>query len=117
MRVRTSEAAAVKRPVALVTGGSRGIGRAICLGFGRQGYEVVAIGRDMEELAQTERLVHAAGGAATSVTCDVRDADAIQRCVAGVLARFGAVDVLVNNAGGGSAGRPLTADELPDADW
>ncbi len=86
-------------------------------GFGAQGYEVIAIGRDREALLQTEALVREAGGGATSDVCDVCDPAAIERCVAGVLARFGAVDVLVNNAGGGSAGRPLTADELPDADW
>jgi NAD(P)-dependent dehydrogenase (short-subunit alcohol dehydrogenase family) len=61
--------------------------------------------------------VRAAGGEATSDVCDVRDPDAIQRCTTAVLERYGAVDVLVNNAGGGSAGRPLTADLLPDADW
>jgi 3-oxoacyl-[acyl-carrier protein] reductase len=107
----------VNRPVVLVTGGSRGIGRAICVGFGALGYEVVAIGRDKGALVVTESLVQAAGGAATSTVCDVRDPEAISRAAASVLARYGAVDVLVNNAGGGSAGRPLTADALPDADW
>lgn len=107
----------MSRAVALVTGGSRGIGRAICVGFGALGYEVIAIGRDQEALLQTEALVRQAGGGATSDVCDVCDPAAIERCVAGVLARFGWVDVLVNNAGGGSADRPLTADELPDADW
>lgn len=103
--------------VALVTGGSRGIGRAICTAFGAQGYHVVAVGRDREALAQTEALVRAAGGDASSAACDVRDAEAIRRCVDDALARHGAIDVLVSNAGGGSAGRPVAADEIADADW
>jgi 3-oxoacyl-[acyl-carrier protein] reductase len=107
----------VSAPVVLVTGGSRGIGRAICIAFGALGYEVVVLGRDKGALATTETLVHAAGGQATSAACDVRDPESISRTTAGVLARYGSVDVLVNNAGGGSAGRPLTADALPDADW
>jgi 3-oxoacyl-[acyl-carrier protein] reductase len=107
----------VSRPVALVTGGSRGIGRAVCVGFGALGYTVVAIGRDKAALEATESLVRGAGGEASSDVCDVRDPEAIRNCAAGVLARHGAVDVLVNNAGAGSAGRPLPADELPDADW
>jgi|KBSMisStaDraftv2_1062788.scaffolds.fasta_scaffold234907_1 3-oxoacyl-[acyl-carrier protein] reductase len=107
----------MSRPIVLVTGGSRGIGRAICVAFGALGYEVVAIGRDKGALAKTESLVHAAGGNATSIVCDVRDHESVVRTTSWVLARYGLVDVLVNNAGGGSAGRPLTADALPDADW
>ena len=104
-------------PVALVTGGSRGIGRAICVDFGAKRYDVIAVGRDAEALSETERLVRAAGGGASSYVCDVRDPSAITQCVSEALERFSAVDVLVNNAGGGSSARPFKADELPDADW
>lgn len=103
--------------VALVTGGSRGIGRAICQALGAHGCEVIAVGRDAQALAETERLVREAGGAASSLSCDVREGEQVERCVARALERHGRIDVLVNNAGAGSAGRPLPADELPDADW
>ncbi|HSQ04608.1 MAG TPA: SDR family NAD(P)-dependent oxidoreductase [Burkholderiales bacterium] len=107
----------MNKPISLVTGGSRGIGRAICQALGSRGHEVVAIGRDAAALAETERLVREAGGAAWSLRCDIRNADEIDRCVAQVLERCGRIDVLVNNAGGGTTGRPAPADELPDADW
>jgi len=107
----------MNRPISLVTGGSRGIGRAICQALGSRGHEVVAIGRDADALAETERLVRESGGDAWSLRCDIRDAGEIERCVAQALGRCGRIDVLVNNAGGGTTGRPVAADELPDADW
>lgn len=107
----------MNRPVALVTGGSRGIGRAICQALGAQGYEVLATGRDENALAETEGLVRQAGGSASWLRCDIRELEEINRCVATALERHGAIDVLVNNAGGGTSGRPVPADELPDADW
>jgi len=105
------------RRVVLVTGGSRGIGRAICAAFGAGGDHVIALGRDREALAETARRVEAAGGTAESAVCDVRDAAQIEATVRELLGRHGAIEVLVNNAGGGSSGKPLTADELPDPDW
>lgn len=104
--------------VALVTGGSRGIGRAICVAFGAQGHTVVAAGRDANALSETTRLAREAGGAESSaVTCDIRDASAIEEMVRTVIARHGRIDILVNNAGGGTSTRPMTSDETPDADW
>ena len=103
--------------VALVTGGSRGIGRAICIAFGAQGHTVVATARDAKALAETGRLVCEAGGAESAVTCDMRDAVAIEAMVRTVIDRHGRIDILVNNAGGGTSARPMTSDETPDADW
>jgi 3-oxoacyl-[acyl-carrier protein] reductase len=103
--------------VALVTGGSRGIGRAICVAFGAQGHTVVAAGRDAKALAETARLVDGAGGAGSAVTCDMHDAGAIEAMVRTVIDRHGRIDILVNNAGGGTSARPMTSDETPDADW
>jgi NAD(P)-dependent dehydrogenase (short-subunit alcohol dehydrogenase family) len=103
--------------VALVTGGSRGIGRAICVAFGVQGHTVVAAARDAKALAETGRLVREAGGADSAVTCDMHDAAAIEAMVRTVIDRHGRIDILVNNAGGGTSARPMTSDETPDADW
>jgi 3-oxoacyl-[acyl-carrier protein] reductase len=104
--------------VALVTGGSRGIGRAICVAFGAQGHTVVAAGRNANALAETTRLVRETGGAdASYVTCDMHDASAIEEMVRTVIAQHGRIDILINNAGGGTSTRPMTSDETPDADW
>ena len=104
--------------VALVTGGSRGIGRAICIAFGAQGHTVVPVGRDANALAETTRLVGKAGGVdSAGVTCDMHDGAAIEEMVRTVIARHGRIDILVNNAGGGTSARPMTSDETPDADW
>jgi 3-oxoacyl-[acyl-carrier protein] reductase len=104
--------------VALVTGGSRGIGRAICVAFGAQGHTVVAAGRDAQALAETTRLIRKAGGVDSAVvTCDMRNGSAIEEMVRTVIARHGRIDILVNNAGGGTSARPMTSDETPDEDW
>jgi 3-oxoacyl-[acyl-carrier protein] reductase len=113
----TNPDAGMNRPVALVTGGSRGIGRAICLAFAAQGHTVVAVGRDATALAETGRLVREAGGIDSAVTCDIRDAEGIGAMVRTVIDRHGRIDILVNNAGGGTSTRPMTSDETPDADW
>lgn len=103
--------------IALVTGGSRGIGRAICSALAQQAWHVVATARDRDALAATARAIADAGGRCDTIVCDARDRTAIERCVAEAQNRLGAIDLLVNNAGGGSEGRPASADELPDQDW
>ena len=84
--------------VAVVTGGARGIGRAIGEWFLRHGYKVALIDRDREtldrtvaDLAQPDTLL--------GVHCDVSDAAQVERAAADVIAKFGRVDALVNNAG------------------
>jgi 3-oxoacyl-[acyl-carrier protein] reductase len=84
----------------LVTGSSRGIGRAIAEQFGEQGYEVVVNYRSSpEEAAETVELVEAAGGEAMAFRADVTDLDAVEEMRAAVHETFGSVDVVVNNAG------------------
>ena len=104
-------------PIALVTGGSRGIGRAICRTMAQQGWHAIATGRDEAALAETARWVTAEGGRCDSALCDVRDPGAIERCVAQVLDRHQRIDALIHNAGGGSAGRPTNVADLADAEW
>lgn len=85
--------------VVLVSGGSRGIGRAIAEGFAARGAKVFIAGRDMTTLAQTAREISVGAHPVYPVVCDVCDADAIRTMVAAVLAETGHIDTLVNAAG------------------
>ena len=84
--------------VALVTGASRGIGRAIAMKLAAQGATVVAAARERNAAATVDEIT-AAGGKANVASVDVGDAAAIDALVAGTLERHGRIDILVNNAG------------------
>ncbi|HZC53493.1 MAG TPA: SDR family oxidoreductase [Mycobacterium sp.] len=84
--------------VVLVTGGSRGIGRAIAARFAEQGATVVVHYATQEAAAQ-ETLASLAGEKHLALSADLRDPEAVQSLVQRVVAAFGRVDVLVNNAG------------------
>jgi 3-oxoacyl-[acyl-carrier protein] reductase len=84
--------------VALVTGGSRGIGRAIALRLARQGAHVVAAARG-DNAAGVAEAIRAAGGSGEAVSLDVTVPEEITRTVAGVVEKHGRIDILVNNAG------------------
>lgn len=85
--------------VVLVTGASRGIGRGIALGFAAAGASVAVTSRHPERLAAVCREIEAAGGQALGLRFDAGDLATIGPLVEAILARFGRVDVLVNNAG------------------
>lgn len=86
--------------VALVTGGSRGIGRAICVALGKAGAYVVVNYQGNEQAAQeTVGLVEQAGGKAEAVRFSVGDAEAVDNAVRDIHKRLGRLDILVNNAG------------------
>ena len=85
--------------VAVITGGNRGIGRATALALAGAGAKVAIAGRNQEKLAETLALLHEAGADAASFTCDVRDEAQVRQLADDVMARFGAVHILVNNAG------------------
>jgi NAD(P)-dependent dehydrogenase (short-subunit alcohol dehydrogenase family) len=100
--------------VVLVSGGSRGIGRALAEGFARRGAAVVITGREPATLEETARAICPPGGTVRPIVCDVADPGAIDRLVAAVLAEFGPVDTLLNVAG---VNRRLPAERLTEADY
>lgn len=84
---------------AIVTGGSRGIGRSIALHLAEQGAAVVLAGRSSAPLEQVAQEIRSQGGQALPVTCDVTSNDDVERLMAEALDSFGKIDILVNNAG------------------
>lgn len=99
--------------VALVTGASSGIGRAIAEDFGRLGLKVALAARRADPLAETGRLVRAAGGEALVVAGDQADPEFNGRLFRDVAARWGAPDIVVNNAGA-LGGRSLLDADMAD---
>ena len=96
----TFESLALTGHVALVTGGSRGIGRAIVEVLARRGAAVAFTYREREEPARAlVRMLEAAGARAWTTQCDVADEGQVQTAVAGATAALGPIDILVNNAG------------------
>lgn len=92
--------------VALVTGGSRGIGRAIAEELARAGATVVfTYVSNPTAAAETEKAIHEAGGKARAVRCDVADHEAVEALVAEIVQEHGGLDIAVNNAG-------VTRDQL-----
>ena len=85
--------------VAIVTGGGRGIGKAIAQGFGRAGAKVAITSRKMNDLEATAAEIKAFGGEAFPVQAHLGKMDEINRMVGTVMDRFGRIDILVNNAG------------------
>ncbi|RNG28332.1 SDR family NAD(P)-dependent oxidoreductase [Streptomyces botrytidirepellens] len=100
---------------ALVTGAGSGLGRAIALAFAAEGASVVAAGRTEATLAETVRLIEAAGGRAAAVTADVTDSGRLRDLVRETVSRFGGLDIAVNNAGILRGQGPV--GEVSEEDW
>ena len=95
-----SEAEALTGRVAVVTGGSRGIGRAVALALARQGASVAICYRERDEAArETESLIRSEGVGAMAIRCDVADEASVDTFFAQVVATLGPAAILVNNAG------------------
>jgi short-subunit dehydrogenase len=90
--------------VAIVTGASSGIGRALAERAVRAGWYVLAVGRRAERLAELARVVEGASGRIATLAIDLRSSRAPARIVREAIERFGRIDVLVNNAGGVAVG-------------
>jgi NAD(P)-dependent dehydrogenase (short-subunit alcohol dehydrogenase family) len=100
--------------IAIVTGASRGIGRAIALRFAHEGATLVLAARTEADLAKVAAEIKSSGGKATFVAKDLRDPEAPAALVKAALDVHGAIDVVVNNAGATKRGDFF---ELTDADW
>ena len=85
--------------IALVTGASQGIGRACALELAKHGVTVAAAARNHDRLNEVVQEITAAGGKAEAFVLDVASEESIKSTVKAVIAKFGAVDILINNAG------------------
>ncbi|MFZ3034942.1 MAG: SDR family NAD(P)-dependent oxidoreductase [Parvibaculum sp.] len=85
--------------IAVITGASRGIGRAVALGFAAEGAHVILVARTVGGLEEVDDEIRKIGGKATLVPLDLTDFDAIDRLGASIYERWGKLDILVANAG------------------
>ena len=100
--------------IAVVTGGSRGIGRAIALRLARERVQLVIAARDPAALAEAADEIVKAGGIVETFAADLRDPQAPSALVQAAVSAFGGIDIIVNNAGATRRGEFL---ELTEADW
>jgi 3-oxoacyl-[acyl-carrier protein] reductase len=99
---------------ALVTGASRGIGKAIALALGRAGAKVACLARSADKLEETAAAIRAAGSESMVLTADVADSAAAEAAVTQVIEKWGQLDILVNNAG---VTRDTLLPRMSDDDW
>lgn len=104
----------LKDRVAVVSGASRGLGRAIALELAGRGAHVIVIARGVERLRQTADAIRAAGGQATALPGDVSDSSQVLAMASEIERKFGAVDILINNAG---IPAPRSFEDTDVSDW
>jgi NAD(P)-dependent dehydrogenase (short-subunit alcohol dehydrogenase family) len=100
--------------VAMVTGGSRGAGKAIGAALAAEGVSVSLVGRTPGDLETAVRAIEASGGRALGLPADIADEAAVDRVMGETVHAFGAVDILINNAGVGARG---SVEEIEVARW
>ena len=108
---------AVDGQVAVITGGSRGLGLLLARELGRAGCQLAICARDDAELSRARSDLEARGMTVHAVRCDVSDRGDVERFIADVIRRFGGVDILVNNAGIIKVGpaRTMTVEDYEEA--
>jgi 3-oxoacyl-[acyl-carrier protein] reductase len=89
----------LQNKIALVTGASRGIGRASCLALAREGATIVGTARTHKDLEALEKEIVALGGKAKTFACDITKSAEVAACVKQTITDLGRIDILVNNAG------------------
>lgn len=105
----------LKDKVALITGGGRGIGKAIALAYAREGAKLVICARTGAEIEETAKEIQALKTTCRAWECDVSLEEPVADLVANVVKEFGRIDVLINNAG--VMTRPVSATELEVKKW
>jgi gluconate 5-dehydrogenase len=105
----------LKDKVAIVTGGAGGIGTEICREFARAGAKVVVASRNQENIERVAAEVSELGAESLAVVTDITKPDHVDRLIARTVERFGRLDVMVNNAGGGIKMRK--AEDTPYEEW
>ncbi len=105
----------LKDKVAIITGGGKGIGRAMSLAFAAEGATVVIAARDLSSMEHAAAEIASRGGKVDAIVTDVRHEDQVKRMVAFTLDKFGRIDILVNNSGAG--GPTVNAVELELDVW
>lgn len=104
----------LKNKTALVTGAGKGIGKAIALALAKEGVNVILVARTQEEIDSVAAKVRSLRVKALAVTADVADINSVNAAVEKALSEFGAIDILINNAGIASFGKFL---ELEPTEW
>jgi len=103
--------------VAIVGGGSGGIGVRTCAALARVGADVAIIGRSAERLDEARAAVHDSGGKALVISADMASREQTDRAIEQVINAFGRVDVVINGIGGGAGTALYPAEEYPDPEW
>jgi len=104
----------LKDKIAIVTGGNKGIGRAISLAFAQEGADVIIAARDMQAAENVAKEIIKTGRRCITVCTDVSRADQVERMVNRTLQEFGRIDILVNNAGVLTMAKVV---DLEEKDW
>ena len=102
--------------VAVVTGASKGLGRAMAVSLGGAGVRVVLVARNQAQLAETRSLVEAAGGTAEAFPADITVESSVRALEAHLRDAYGAVHILINNAGV-NLRKPVTDFTLDEWNW
>ncbi|MGK7891927.1 MAG: SDR family oxidoreductase, partial [Leptolyngbyaceae cyanobacterium] len=111
----------MSRPVAIVTGGSSGIGQAICVALAHTGYQLVVVGRDSQRIEQTLALLPSSE-THLGLSLDVTQEEQMQQMAEQTITAFGQIDVLIASAGVGRSANsdrfmPYPTTALPLAEW
>jgi NAD(P)-dependent dehydrogenase (short-subunit alcohol dehydrogenase family) len=107
----------LKNRVAIVTGGAKGIGRAIALRFAAEGCDVAVNARHIEGTRKVAAEIKALGRQSLAIKADVSRADEVDAMVARTIKEFGKIDILVNNAGGTGLAKDSAIEDTSEEDW